>query len=128
MEILNNIVYRNINLRISDGNYLSKSSFIFHLTTLKSVVILDCSDISPIVLGPVTDVVILKNLHNCRISVITKRLLIVDCDNLTIFVSSETQPIIVGASANLCFAPYNVWFDVKIHIYFKNTNFYILGT
>uniref|UniRef100_A0AC35F5Q7 Tubulin binding cofactor C-like domain-containing protein n=1 Tax=Panagrolaimus sp. PS1159 TaxID=55785 RepID=A0AC35F5Q7_9BILA len=111
MEILNNTVYRNINLRISDGNYLSKSSFIFHLTTLKSVVISDCSDISPIILGPVTDFIILRNLHNCRISVITKRLLIIDCDNLMIFLSSETNPIISGASMNICFGPYNVWFN-----------------
>uniref|UniRef100_A0A7E4UPM1 TBCC domain-containing protein n=2 Tax=Panagrellus redivivus TaxID=6233 RepID=A0A7E4UPM1_PANRE len=112
VEVLNNPVYRGGNLRIDKGTQTATpTSFIFHLQSLKTAVITDCVDISPIVLGVVTDFVILKGLKNCRISCITKRMLLIDCEQVTVFVEAGTRPIVVGNSVDVCFAPYNVWFD-----------------
>ena len=113
MELLTSPSYRKSNLRITNGVLETGSSFIFHLGLLKSVVISKCDEIAPVVLGFVSDFVILRNLKDCRISVVTRRLMIIDCIDVTVFCDTEHRPIITGNCFNIFLGPYNVWFDVS---------------
>uniref|UniRef100_A0A0K0DSR1 C-CAP/cofactor C-like domain-containing protein n=1 Tax=Strongyloides stercoralis TaxID=6248 RepID=A0A0K0DSR1_STRER len=108
IELFTSPLYKGINLKLSHGT--NKSSYIFFPQYARSVVISNTKDCLPIILGPVKDIVFMNNVHNTSISVITHRIIIKNCSNLTIFLSSYTPPIISRDCKDINLAPYNVFY------------------
>ncbi|CEF65160.1 Tubulin binding cofactor C-like domain and C-CAP/cofactor C-like domain-containing protein [Strongyloides ratti] len=108
IELFTSPLYGGINIKLTNGT--NKSSYIFVPQYTRSTVISDTKDCSPIIFGPVKDIIFINNVHNTSISVITHRIIIKNSSNLTIFLSSYTPPIISSDSRNINIAPYNVFY------------------
>uniref|UniRef100_A0A0N5B9I5 C-CAP/cofactor C-like domain-containing protein n=1 Tax=Strongyloides papillosus TaxID=174720 RepID=A0A0N5B9I5_STREA len=109
IEVFSSPLYSGINLKLTNGN--NRSSYIFYPQYACSVIISDTYDCLPIIIGPVKDIIFINNVHNTSISVITYRIIIKNCSNLTIFLSSYTSPIISSDSKGIKLAPYNVFYS-----------------
>ncbi|KAH7723803.1 TBCC domain-containing protein 1-like protein [Aphelenchoides avenae] len=110
LEILTNSVYRGAHLRISHG-LRGLSSIVFHIPHARTVEIADCDAVGPIVLGPVSGLLRVSNVRNTRISAICSRIIVEDCEDVTLYVNTPTSPVICGASKRIVLAPYNVYCD-----------------
>ncbi|KAI1711181.1 tubulin binding cofactor C domain-containing protein [Ditylenchus destructor] len=113
MELLTNPIYAASNLRLVNCKH--QSSTVFHLRWLRTAAIADCSSIGPIILGPVKDLLVLHRVVNVTISAICKRVWLVDCQNVRLFLNTKTNPIIIssieGQNSGIELAPYNVFYD-----------------
>jgi hypothetical protein len=115
MEILTNPVYHGAHLRITDG-VRGISSTVFNLRFLRTAMIAECDGIGPIVLGPVRGLVYIRNVKNTRISVVCSRIVIENCENITVYLNVSTTPILSYNCKEVMFAPYNVFYDVSLYL------------
>lgn len=112
MEILTNAVYRGAHLRIGEG-VRGLSSLVFHLPHCRSVEIADCDAVGPIVLGPISGLLRIYNVRNTIVSAICPRVIVEDCEDVTLYINTSTAPVIAGICKGIALAPYNVFCDVS---------------
>ncbi|CAD5205423.1 unnamed protein product [Bursaphelenchus okinawaensis] len=113
VELLTKLSYRNANLRIK-GPFFDESAF-FCPRVLKTALIKNAQNTGPIVLGPVTGLVVLDGLEDITVSVICDKILIQNCRGVTVFLNCKTSPVIGRNSTSVLLAPYNVFFDGLFH-------------
>jgi hypothetical protein len=77
--------------------------------------IISCVDCGPIVLGPISDLLILRDLRNVIVSAVCCRIQIENCQNVRLFLNCETAPIVGLNCSDVQLAPYNVFFDVSFY-------------
>ena len=80
-------------------------SYIYLMSHLRSVIIEKCHD-TTIFVGSVETIVNVVACENIQFVGVTKKLVINSCRNSIFYICSSSEPIIVGKSANLTFAPY----------------------
>ena len=97
-----------------NGNPLSGStvkihrcqhSFLYLMSSLRSVIIEKCHD-STIFVGAVETIVNVVACENIQFIGVTKKLVINSCRNSSFQICTSSQPVIVGKTSNVKFAPY----------------------
>lgn len=135
MEILTNAIYRGTNLRIQLEQNNNKKCVIFHPRVLKTVIISSVihendqtsanSDASMqennlilkprfIVIGPITDYLLIRGVKNAKISAICNRIYVDDCTNIILFVNTSNSVLLARNCRLIRLAPYNIFYDVII--------------
>ena len=124
MELLTSPTYRGTNLLVRDG-VMGKSLIVPR--ALRSAIVCNCDNSGPIVLGPVQEFVLLRYVRNTTLSVICPRVRLECCENLILFVNTQTPIIIAGNCRNIRLAPYNVFYDVINFTFIFDIFFWMLG-
>ncbi|KAI6179765.1 TBCC domain-containing protein 1 [Aphelenchoides besseyi] len=110
LELLTKSAYRGANLRIYQDSFMAGSS-VFCLRALRTVMVGFSTDCGPIILGPIADLLLLRNLRNVVISAVCSRIQLENCRNVTVFVNTKTSPIVSCNCEEIKLAPYNVFYD-----------------
>lgn len=105
--------FKGENLHIING-ITEQSSALFHPHNLHSLIIQNCTSVGPIVAGTVNEFVLLKNVHNTKVSVIAPRIRLENCSKVTLFNNTEMPILLNGDCWGIILAPYNVINDVSI--------------
>jgi hypothetical protein len=130
MELLVKSEYQGANLRIQQDSFMA-GSYVFYLRALRfglkyithfyligfrTASIISCVECGPIVLGPVSGLMVLRNLNNVTISAICSRVQIENCRNLKLFLNCQCAPMIASNCENIQLGPYNVYYDVSLNL------------
>ncbi|KAI6174783.1 TBCC domain-containing protein 1 [Aphelenchoides bicaudatus] len=110
MEILAKPEYRGANLRVQQESFMT-GSFVFYLKSLKTASVVSCVDCGPFVFGPVSELLLLRDLRNVTISAVCTRVQLENCHNVRLFINCECAPVVGSNCRNVVFAPYNVYYD-----------------
>ncbi|KAI6204119.1 TBCC domain-containing protein 1 [Aphelenchoides besseyi] len=110
LELLTKSAYRGANLRIYQNSFMAGSS-VFCLRALRTAMVGFSTDCGPIVLGPIADLLLLRNLRNVVISAVCSRIQLENCRDVTVFVNTKTSPIVSRNCEGIKLAPYNVFYD-----------------
>lgn len=101
--------------------YTHSNNYLF-----QTLIIEDCQQCRSIVIGPVRHTAVFRRLNRCNISICCRRLLIEECVDCILYVSSYLQPFMIGTrNVNIIFAPYNAYYEVRRDIV-SYTHYYII--
>lgn len=92
---------------------VDKCNLLFVCRTASVVSSVDCG---PIVLGPVIDLLLLRDLRNVTVSAVCSRVHIENCQHIQLFVNCETAPVVGENCREVYFGPYNVFYDVRLQM------------